>query len=208
MRAMLPGYTILAKNLLSEELPVARDSDPTPICLACGFCCDDTLFELATAKGNDSVESLVQIGLRALTNDAGVATGFPLPCPNFIGMQCSVYENRPTVCRTFRCKLLKDVQRGTYSVPEARQIALSTRALRDQLAPELDSMYRDAGVAGEGSSVISRLAAMVPLLTGQTDEFREKHGASFMVGMSLLIRLRSYFNPVKKTPKETSQPRD
>jgi hypothetical protein len=58
---------------------------------------------------------------------------FALPCPRFAGDRCSVYANRPGVCRSFRCKLLDNVADGQVEASEARTWISQTRALTTRI---------------------------------------------------------------------------
>jgi hypothetical protein len=56
----------------------------------------------------------------AVVDEAGKRV-FRQPCPKFACGMCSIYEERPTVCRTYSCKLLDFVQAGRASETEARE---------------------------------------------------------------------------------------
>ena len=46
------------------------------------------------------------------------------PCRALQGKRCGIYAHRPECCRTFECRLLQDVRRGTVGVERAgEQIA-------------------------------------------------------------------------------------
>lgn len=77
--------------------------DASSLCTRCGMCCDGTLFDNAKAKP----EELPRLAA------AGIATGeakgrpvFAQPCPMLEGGCCTIYEERFSSCRSFRCKLL------------------------------------------------------------------------------------------------------
>src|SRR6185312_2199386 len=106
----------------------APESNHADICLDCGFCCDGTLF--GHAVSSDTPESLVALGLTPTDDCSSDRSGFRLPCPHFSG-SCSIYASRPRVCANFRCRLLKSVGKGTYSVAQARQKVLEAKALRE-----------------------------------------------------------------------------
>jgi hypothetical protein len=87
------------------------------ICIGCGLCCDGTLMDnAAVAPGEET--GVAQAGLDLVVD--GKAVVFLQPCPKFAGGICTVYERRPGVCRSFRCRLLKDVDEGIVDQAQAR----------------------------------------------------------------------------------------
>lgn len=91
------------------------------ICVKCGMCCDGTLFSRATIK-DEADEKLAQsFGLETFTSSVGKRS-FKLPCHHFERC-CTVYDKtRPSVCCTYFCKPLREVQQGSSDVIEARKI--------------------------------------------------------------------------------------
>jgi Fe-S-cluster containining protein len=90
------------------------------LCTHCALCCDGTLFadvELCGVREADRVELL---GLE-VEDDGDCGAVLALPCAGLEGTRCSVYPNRPRVCRTFECHLLQTAQHG--SVPVERALA-------------------------------------------------------------------------------------
>jgi Fe-S-cluster containining protein len=105
------------------------------ICIECGLCCDGTIFDHAPLETRDDL-----IPLRA----AGVAfdqdlTQFSLPCAALEAQCCSVYESRPSICRAYRCALLKRVESGETDDDSARDIIATVIQLRDQVRPTLSA---------------------------------------------------------------------
>ncbi len=78
---------------------------PAIDCLACANCCRAT----HTAFTPEEIELLApRLGLTAkefrhrhIVVEAGVAFINPLPCPFLEGNRCTVYEDRPAVCREY-----------------------------------------------------------------------------------------------------------
>ena len=89
---------VLVWEILAEVAPAID-------CLACGNCCRAT----HTAFTPEEIEALApRLGLTAaefrhlhIVVEAGVAFINPLPCPFLEGNRCTVYEDRPTVCREY-----------------------------------------------------------------------------------------------------------
>ena len=70
------------------------------LCQSCGFCCDGSLFHRARLLPEE-VEPAKKKGLRVFQD-----VGFEQPCPKLENRACTIYDERPTVCRKFACKLL------------------------------------------------------------------------------------------------------
>jgi Fe-S-cluster containining protein len=51
------------------------------------------------------------------------------PCGALKGTRCSIYQHRPKCCRTFECRLLRDVMEGKRTRVDAGQIIQETRDL-------------------------------------------------------------------------------
>ena len=111
------------------------------LCLACGFCCDGTLFNRVP---------LLEAEVPALKARLQVVDGKQYarqPCPALDGTACRVYAERPLTCRRYRCLLLEAHEASEVSLTGAVSIVEQTRTLRSQLAALTDQP--DAGLAAE-----------------------------------------------------------
>lgn len=112
--------------------PVAAGDESANLCIACGLCCDGTLFQDVPVDERDRVT------LQRL--DAGFAYGtssFPQPCWALMPGGCSIYDNRPAACRNERCLLLRRWEAGEIPYEHARELIASTIALRDAVRSEI-----------------------------------------------------------------------
>lgn len=107
------------------------------LCTRCGLCCDGTLFAEVELTGRGEATQLEAMGLEV---DSDGAESLPLPCAALRGTRCSVYAHRPHVCRTFECRLLKDVRAGDVTVDEALVSITEARAQLAQLHSLLAAM--------------------------------------------------------------------
>ena len=79
---------------------------PSDLCVACGMCCDGTMFTNVVA--NDA--ELVQMSfLGAETKVKEEKQFFLQPCPAHNNGSCSIYETRPRTCVGYKCALLRRV---------------------------------------------------------------------------------------------------
>lgn len=100
------------------ETDPAGESQANTLCKTCGLCCTGHLFVWTKLRSPelDSIQALGVNVIRAVPSQRG----FNQPCPLWQG-QCTVYETShyPRFCRTYKCKLLKDLLEEGTSLPEA-----------------------------------------------------------------------------------------
>jgi Fe-S-cluster containining protein len=111
------------------------------LCLACGFCCDGTLFNRVPLQ-----EAEVEPLREALAIPAGRFHG-EQPCPALKGTVCGVYGARPLTCRRYRCLLLEAHEADEVGEAEAIAIVETARRARGELARSLGRV--DGGLVVE-----------------------------------------------------------
>ncbi len=91
------------------------------LCTRCGLCCDGSLFADVELADGDEAAALEVMGLE--TEDADEDDGGLLvqPCGTLNGTRCSIYPHRPDCCRTFKCRLLQEAERGMVEVERAEE---------------------------------------------------------------------------------------
>lgn len=120
-----PGRT----TPLPQAPAAAPPADPGALCLACGLCCDGTLFPRASLYG-DEVAWGVGRGFDVARDDDGIFR-FALPCPAFVGGCCSVYaDGQPLLCSLYRCGVLSGYADGVISLDEGLDLVARLRAAR------------------------------------------------------------------------------
>ena len=100
---------------------------PENLCTSCGLCCDGSLFADIELKNRRESLGLESFGLAVEDGDDGEL--LIQPCGALKGTRCSIYQYRPTCCRTFECRLLRDVEEGKRTIAAAREIVRQTREL-------------------------------------------------------------------------------
>jgi len=99
------------------------------------MCCDGTMYRNVDVGQGDRREPLAAAGLVfAIKDDAAC---FTQPCPAFGGGRCSIYEDRPAVCRNYRCLLLRRHEAGEVSHDDAAALIARTTVLRDRVRTSL-----------------------------------------------------------------------
>jgi hypothetical protein len=103
------------------EMNPASESPANTLCKACGLCCTGHLFVWTKLRSPelDAIEALGVNVIRSVPSQRG----FNQPCPLWQG-QCTVYDTPqyPRFCRTYKCKLLKNVLEEGTSLPEALKV--------------------------------------------------------------------------------------
>jgi hypothetical protein len=104
------------------------------LCLACGLCCDGTLFDGVQLEPGDDAQKLKALGLPVVVYRAKQPiTRFAQPCAALCADRtCQLYKNRPRQCRTFECKVFKELRAGETELPAALRLVTKTRRLADK----------------------------------------------------------------------------
>ena len=101
------------------------------ICRTCGLCCNGSLFDIAKAEPGE-IGRIRALGLEAIEGDR---PHFKLPCRYTSSGGCGIYEERFTICRSFRCRLLRRIDAGEVSEGEALQIVAVAKAMLAKAEP-------------------------------------------------------------------------
>ena len=114
------------------------------LCLACGLCCDGTLFADVELRRGDSPAALGESGFplrRGKDSEGQSVQKFSQPCPALGGdCRCAVYAGRPARCREFDCDVLRAVQAGERTVDAALRRIRETRRQRDAVRAGLEKL--------------------------------------------------------------------
>ncbi len=112
-----------------------RDVTPTEqLCLACGLCCDGTLFDGVQLEPGDDAAQLKELGLPVAFSRGRKPVGrFPQPCAALCAdCTCRLYADRPAQCRAFECKLFKQLRGGETALAPALRLVAKTRRIADR----------------------------------------------------------------------------
>src|SRR5687767_8227268 len=95
-----------------------NESQAHTLCKSCGLCCTGHLFS-STKLRSAELGTARALGLNVFGSDP-TQRGFSQPCPLWQG-QCTIYTSPhyPHFCRTYKCKLLKQVLDENTSLPSA-----------------------------------------------------------------------------------------
>ena len=101
------------------------------LCVGCGLCCDGSMFHATDIQPSDDRAPLEALGAVFVTDVH--STRFEQPCPAQVGGCCTNYEKRPTMCRSYNCALLVQVEAGELDEVDARVGVDAAAALRDRV---------------------------------------------------------------------------
>lgn len=101
--------------------------DESALCTACGLCCAGSIFDF----GKLSEDEARDMAARGAPLWPGDTPAMAFPCPLLDGTCCTIYAERPGVCRRFRCEVLKRFDGGELEGEAAMAIIVTGRQLDD-----------------------------------------------------------------------------
>ena len=109
-------------------------SDESPgatLCKSCGLCCTGHLFIWAKLRSAE-LDNVQALGVKVFREPG--QRGFSQPCPLWDGV-CTIHESPqyPRFCRTYKCKLLKQVLDDVLPLPSALSVVQQTKSLIHEL---------------------------------------------------------------------------
>src|SRR5687768_2424315 len=105
-----------------------NESQANALCKSCGLCCTGHLFNWTKLRSAE-LDSAKALGLTVFGSDP-TQRGFSQPCPLWQG-QCTIYTSPhyPHFCRTYKCKLLKEVLDETTPLSNALRVIQQAKGL-------------------------------------------------------------------------------
>ncbi len=146
------------------------DKNSPDLCTKCGVCCDGTFFDEAMIQPSDLNPVTEKLDL--LRKDGKIK--IKLPCSHHINYRCTIYEQRPWVCRAYECKLLKECKQGKVDEGEAIEVINTLKSAVE----EIDEILEKAGIPKGRLGVHKRITALEEQsLTEMTlTEYRKANG--------------------------------
>jgi hypothetical protein len=124
------------------------------LCLACGLCCDGTLFANVRLGPGDDAKRLKALGLPVTTTRTRPpVTLFRQPCAALCADRtCRAYADRPGQCRAFECGVFQDATAGRIEYAAARRLVIRARREADKIR----RLLRELGDTDEARSLTER----------------------------------------------------
>ena len=135
-------------KITSAEIRAADEKTEAAVralCPQCGLCCNGVLFADVRLQVEDDARRLALLGVSLQTR--GKLTRLSQPCSCLKGNFCRIYENRPSRCRSFECRLLKRAQADEVteraalkSIEQAKRHAENVRRILRELGDTDESV--------------------------------------------------------------------
>lgn len=133
-------------------------ADGSTLCLACGLCCTGLLFDIAPLEA-DELDRAERLGLPLARTPH--RDGFALPCPRQRGSACTVYAERPRICASYACGLLRAYRAGAVDPREALERVARLKALADEVRKADRAPKHDPAGAAAAREARSRFRILV-----------------------------------------------
>ncbi len=154
------------------------------------------MYPNVTLTPDDPQSGLLQVGAAITSSEIGLR--LTQPCGALHDRRCAVYDERPSLCRSYRCDLLKATEAGKVSTGEAkRTIAVAIR-LRDEIRHLLQ---QDTETTDERSleSLRERLREGFESANDQA-AFQRQHAELFARLADIQHHLHSHFEKTAPSP--------
>jgi uncharacterized protein len=109
------------------------------LCMACGLCCDGTLFGQTNLSTEDDTAALSALGVEFVSDLAKPM--LRQPCAAYRNCACSIYPDRPRACRQFRCALLRHFKENKISQGDALDVIRKAITLRDNVKQQMRAVF-------------------------------------------------------------------
>ena len=164
------------------EIEYSRGDEAETLCMTCGLCCTGHLFSWVQIKAAER-SRLQQLGLKIIQPSAR-HHGFRQPCPMWDG-ECAIYRSKtyPSGCRSFNCKLLRELLDESISLSKASRVVKRTKerissvekflpasksvSFRERLMERLTRVKNSSGLSNVDAEFLSKANKLL-------DDF-EKH---------------------------------
>ncbi len=108
------------------------------LCLYCGLCCRGVIFNRAALEP-DEIKPAKNYGLHYFTANKG-EYAFRLPCHLYQNNRCSIYSNRLSACKRYRCNLLKRLINGDIDLEESKLIVFQVKSLMNSINRQMSNV--------------------------------------------------------------------
>lgn len=152
------------------------------LCLACGLCCDGTLFDLVKLEAIDDARKLKALGLPVTVSRGKTPIArFPQPCAALCADRtCRLYAERPWQCRVFECRVFKDAKAGKIAFATALRLVKQAR----RRAEKIRRLLRELGDTDEHRGLGERFHRTSERLeSGQADAATHARFADLSLAM-------------------------
>ena len=123
-------------------------------------------------------------------------TGIELPCSYLDNCNCSTYNDKPKICSSYSCKVLRRYDQGVLKFDDAKTIIEKTKSLMAEFEGEFNEHF----VYNKGIPLAKNIQKMVEVVGGQEEfkTFATDHEDFGMALRDLLKVIKNQFRAQKK----------
>lgn len=141
-------------KMTADPRPGQKNSD---LCQSCGLCCNGAIWDTTDVSLKHD-EQFATIFVKEIeSRGEGKLAKVTQPCVAFKG-HCTQYEIRPHDCRSYQCKLLKQLSSGTIDFHKAQKTVNTAKRLLDSSAEQYNALYGDNLTRDEIAPVLRELS--------------------------------------------------
>jgi len=165
-----------------------RSRELSELCRSCGACCSGAMFGFVPlVPGEMQIETRRK--LKVFTEAGG--DRFKLPCPGLEAAVCTVYEDRPDVCRGYKC--------GLYLEHEREGGELAPRLAKVRRVRELLDTIRAGADESRGEWLPAPIAEIAQWDASRMNTLLERVGPEVLLDIAELgMRVRRDLGHVPK----------
>ena len=108
----IPNSSLLMKEPLNSE-------SIKQLCTDCGFCCSGVLFVDVRIQSKQELDRVTKCGIELEQHDEHNYVIQPCACLDDSN-HCTVYEQRPEMCASFECGVLKHLAKGEWDISKCQ----------------------------------------------------------------------------------------
>lgn len=138
----------MASRLIDNDETQDLSTRSAELCQACGLCCQGALHNHAALK-SDEVTLATKLGIplyEEKSTEAEPYSAFRLPCSFLEGTSCSVYIERPSPCRSYRCLLLQRFTQGTFTLKDSLDLVTIAQTLIKKITRQIGGVDPDQSI--------------------------------------------------------------
>lgn len=170
------------------------ETDAQRLCLSCGLCCSGAIFGVADVEYDRDLDRMFKRGLPIEQSADKKRFFLRLPCTALKENRCSSYDCRPAVCHSYRCRLLKSLDRQNCTLEEAQAWVEQAQELKFRLTQHIRKEFPElAGLTmlAACDSVAERFAAMEG---PERIEFGRAHQEYFIAHAAYTCHIEEHFH--------------
>lgn len=123
-----------------HRLPMS-ESDAHRLCLSCGLCCSGAIFGIAHVDYDKDLGRMIDRGVPIEQSADKKGFFLRLPCTALKDNRCSSYDCRPAICHSYRCRLLKRLDRQRCTLAQAQSAVALAQELRSRLTHQIQKEF-------------------------------------------------------------------